>query len=71
MNTAMSHPLHNAARSGDLVETKRLLDAGSDPGLQDNFGWTAQEFAAYEGHLAVARLFSSHIASRSQHTDSC
>ncbi|KAL9117771.1 MAG: hypothetical protein Q9187_005689 [Circinaria calcarea] len=49
-------PLTMAARSGNLLIVRLLVDAGANQEIRDNRGWTAKEYAAYRGFLKVAEL---------------
>lgn len=55
-------PLMVACANGHLDVVLLLLDAGADPKMRDARGWTAQEHAAFRGHLAVAETPSLAIA---------
>jgi outer membrane protein assembly factor BamB len=48
--------LMTAARKGDVVAVKKLLDAGADVNAATEYGATALHFAADKGHLDVVRL---------------
>jgi glycerophosphodiester phosphodiesterase len=50
-------PLFYACALGYYDIAKRLLDLGCSQTRTDDLGWTAQEHAALNGHLAVAELF--------------
>ncbi|KAK8156604.1 Glycerophosphoryl diester phosphodiesterase family-domain-containing protein [Phyllosticta citrichinensis] len=47
-------PLFVASASGNLPLVKLFIQAGADKTRTDHAGWTAQEHAAFRGHLAVA-----------------
>jgi outer membrane protein assembly factor BamB len=47
--------LHLAARSGDLAEVERLLEAGVPVNASDDWGTTALSLAANQGQVDVAR----------------
>jgi len=50
-------PLMAAARTGDLAEMRRLLDAGADPNARDALnGWTPLYHAIHKGQLDAVRL---------------
>lgn len=48
-------PLHDAVKSGDVAQAGGLLDGGSDPDEQDEFG-TSLHIAAVRGNEAMATL---------------
>jgi outer membrane protein assembly factor BamB len=48
--------LHEAARKGDLVRVRTLLDAGVKPDSEGRHGVTALMLAVGEGHAEIARL---------------
>jgi uncharacterized protein len=48
--------LHDAARSGDIAEVKRLLATGGDINERDGNDATPLHWAAYAGHTLLARL---------------
>ncbi|KAK8175050.1 Glycerophosphoryl diester phosphodiesterase family-domain-containing protein [Phyllosticta citrichinensis] len=47
-------PLFVASASGNLPLVELFIQAGADKTRTDHAGWTAQEHAAFRGHLAVA-----------------
>ncbi|KAI2038020.1 hypothetical protein LOZ47_003493 [Ophidiomyces ophidiicola] len=49
-------PLILAAASGNLEVVKILLEAGANRTVLDSKGWTAQEHAAFRGHLYTANF---------------
>lgn len=49
-------PLMVACANGHLDVVSLLLSSGADPKLRDARGWTAQEHAAFRGHLTVAEI---------------
>ncbi|KAF2651232.1 GDPD-domain-containing protein [Lophiostoma macrostomum CBS 122681] len=49
-------PLFLACIDSHELVVKRLLQAGADPTLVDNIGWTTREHAAFRGHPAIAQL---------------
>eukprot|EP01051_Picozoa_sp_SAG22_P000243 SAG22_NODE_5_length_41775_cov_111.520971_6_plen_292_part_00 len=56
VNSTNSHgmtPLHQAARSGDIVSAKLLIEAGADVDAMDNHGATPLIHAAQKGEEAV------------------
>jgi ankyrin repeat protein len=52
----MSQELFAAARSGDAVQIKRLLEAGADHAAADEAGETALMLAAHGGHFAAVQV---------------
>lgn len=50
-------PLFVACVQGYTATAKLLLEAGADTTRIDYNGWTAQEHAAFRGHIPVAELF--------------
>mmetsp|Transcript_32895 Transcript_32895/g.83935 ORF Transcript_32895/g.83935 Transcript_32895/m.83935 type:complete len:210 (-) Transcript_32895:467-1096(-) len=56
-------PLVRFAERGDERQTRRLLDAGSDPNSNDDFGLTALHCAAKKGHGDVVQLLLERRAS--------
>ncbi|CAG0898030.1 unnamed protein product [Darwinula stevensoni] len=48
--------LFKAARSGNASETKRLLEAGTDPNTRHELGWTVLHVACVNGQTEVVRL---------------
>ena len=49
--------LISAARYGDIVRVKLLLDDKHiNVNLQDKFGWTALHCASWNGHLEIVQL---------------
>ncbi|KAF2105267.1 Glycerophosphoryl diester phosphodiesterase family-domain-containing protein [Lophiotrema nucula] len=50
-------PLFIGCVQGHISTVRLLLDAGADTTRLDYLGWTAQENAAFRGHLPVAELF--------------
>lgn len=51
----MSTELFTAARSGDVAQLQRLLEAGADHAAADEAGETALMHAAHAGHLAAVQ----------------
>ncbi|KAF2872113.1 Glycerophosphoryl diester phosphodiesterase family-domain-containing protein, partial [Massariosphaeria phaeospora] len=52
-------PLFISCVEGHISTARLLLDAGADSTRLDYLRWTAQENAAFRGHLPVAELFSA------------
>lgn len=52
-------PLFIGCVEGHISTVRLLLDAGADTTRLDYLGWTAQENAAFRGHLPVAEMFST------------
>lgn len=50
-------PLFNACAGGFSEIVKLLLECGVSQTVRDSLGWTAQEHAAFRGHLSIAELF--------------
>ncbi|MCJ1308974.1 Glycerophosphocholine phosphodiesterase [Agyrium rufum] len=51
-------PLIIACVEGLMPVVKILIDAGADITYRDRFDWTAQEHAAFRGHLEIASLLN-------------
>ncbi|KAI0973589.1 ankyrin repeat-containing domain protein [Xylaria arbuscula] len=59
LNIIDSHgrtPLIDASVRGHILIVELLLEAGADPFLMDNSGWTARKYAVHRGHLTTAEL---------------
>lgn len=56
MSPAMSGPLHDAAKDGDLVLLKALIQKGEDLNAQDNYVGTALHWVALKNDTDAARL---------------
>jgi ankyrin repeat protein/beta-lactamase regulating signal transducer with metallopeptidase domain len=54
-----THPLHEAALTGDINKVRSLLSKGADVNEKDPGGKTALHCASEEGHAEVARLLIS------------
>jgi outer membrane protein assembly factor BamB len=54
--------LWTAARKGDAVAVRALLEKGVDVNTKTHYGATALWFAAYKGHLDIARVLLEHRA---------
>ena len=52
----MYTPLHEASRRGNIVEMKRLIDAGADVNAKDKREWTPLHYASYNGHTDAMKL---------------
>jgi ankyrin repeat protein len=51
--------LYDAAKSGDVVELRRLVAAGADvEGQRGEHGWGPLHQAAYTGHMDVIRVLA-------------
>ena len=50
-----SEEFFTAVEKGDVKKAAALLEAGIDPNLQDQAGWTALHWASYGGHLEVVK----------------
>ncbi|KAK7528056.1 Glycerophosphoryl diester phosphodiesterase family-domain-containing protein [Phyllosticta citriasiana] len=57
-------PLFVASASGNLPIVELFIHAGADKTWTDHAGWTAQEHAAFRGHLAVAEKLRSSEAKK-------
>ena len=49
-------PLHHAALANDAEAVSRLVSEGASPNVPDRLGFTALNFAAQEGAIAVAEI---------------
>lgn len=49
-------PLYSAAYSGDLESVRLLIQAGADPSFRSNDGYSAAEWADYNGYPEVAEF---------------
>lgn len=49
-------PLMKAAKSGNVVEIKVLVEKGAKVDAQSRYGWTALMFAAWQGHEDAVRI---------------
>ena len=54
-------PLHKAAKEGNLLECKLIMDNVEDKNPKDDFGWTPLHLAAWEGHLSVCQLIVNNV----------
>ena len=52
-------PLIDAAKEGKIAEAKSLLENNTDPNTADQKGYTALNWAAYKGHLAIVEALVS------------
>ncbi|KAF0700898.1 Aste57867_8584 [Aphanomyces stellatus] len=57
-----NYPLLYEARSGNVVETRRLLDAGAMVDERDDDGWTALMYAASMDNVEVIRVLLEYDA---------
>lgn len=48
--------LIEAAKAGDISRVQALIDDGEDLEQKDNYGWTALNWAAGHGYLAIVQL---------------
>merc|ERR1719245_1596439 len=54
--------LYRAARDGDLTRCERLVAAGANVNIADNFGRTPLIIASSNGHLSIVKLLCNHDA---------
>ena len=54
--------IHEAARPGDLLRLKKVLDRGDDPNVRGEDGATPLHIAACAGHLEAVRMLIGHGA---------
>jgi ankyrin repeat protein len=54
--SAFAGTLQDAAKSGDLSLTKRLIDEGAEIDASDQYGATPLYWAAFKGHANIAEL---------------
>ena len=57
-------PLHEAARDGQLLECKLIIDHVEDKNPQDDYGRTPLHFAAENGHLSVCQLIVDNVQNK-------
>ena len=57
-------PLHNAVEHADMLIAQKLLDAGADPNVINEFGETCVSWAISCGNQAAARLLAEHLRSQ-------
>ncbi|KAG8525569.1 uncharacterized protein KY384_009213 [Bacidia gigantensis] len=58
-----------ASREGHLEIVRHLIDARADPHKHDPSGWTAQEYAAFRGHIKLAQLLAEYASQDSQESE--
>lgn len=63
-------PLFIACVEGHLPVVELLLQAGTDLGLCDHLGWTANDHAAFRGHMQVAKTLRASEAGELAYTPS-
>jgi ankyrin repeat protein len=51
--------LHRFIKTGDILSVRRELDAGANPNLVNQFGWSLLMSAALEGNTSIAGLLLS------------
>ena len=52
--------IHEAVRKGNIIAVKQHLDSGTDVNLKgDQMKWTPLHWAAYWGHMEIAKILLS------------
>jgi ankyrin repeat protein len=51
--------LHRLIKAGDILSVRRELDAGANPNLVNQFGWSLLMSAALEGNASIGELLLS------------
>jgi hypothetical protein len=59
---SLDEELLDAARNGDTARVRELLRKGANANAKDRGGWTPLHWAAFWGHVDVARLLLEHGA---------
>ena len=60
--TAITTPLHQAARAGNIEQVQSLISNGADVNVKDEDGGTPLHEAAFKGHKEVTELLISNRA---------
>jgi len=67
---ASAGELHDAAKNGDILKVRQLLEQGANVNAPDNFGTTPLHYAASEGKTDIAKLLierGADVNARDQH----
>ena len=68
-NTFGVRPLHSAAAVGDRASVHALLDAGANPNVGQQGGYTPLHTAAHNGDAEMARMLLAHGADPAARND--
>jgi len=55
----LGYELLQAAEDGDLIEVEKLIEAGADVNLQDEWGNTALSEAAINGYTEIVEILKN------------
>lgn len=69
VNRFKVRPIHSAAAARDLESARALLDAGADPDVRQNGGYTPLHTAAHNEDFELTRLLLAHDADRTLFDD--
>jgi ankyrin repeat protein len=69
VNEFKVRPIHSAAAARDVTSVRLLLEAGADPNVRQNGGYTPLHTAAHNEHFELVRLLLAHDADRALFDD--